>query len=353
MKSRTSQGLISKQYRSPIRFAGVGITIICLTVFADHGAAHPGHEDAPPSTKRPAETPPPGESEVTIEIRQGYRYIEANGLPDHDTGRFPSPGNPNAIEAQSYKLRIPITPKLADEPVPYERQPFGIALNGVLFDPYTAGFWNDDPDSGWRQAADPNRRNLGLDANHGHVQPNGAYHYHGVPVPLVIEEDRMTLIGWAADGFPIYGPYGYKDADSSEGEVVLLESSYQLKEGERPEDAPPGQYDGTYDEDFEFIKGSGDLDELNGRSGPTPEFPMGTYYYVVSHDYPFVPRFFRGVPDPSFDIRGHNGPRNGVRNGQRDGVQDDQRERPGGGSQDDERERPRRNRRVRPGTDAP
>lgn len=353
MKSRTSQGLITKQYRSPIRFAGVGITIICLTVFADHGAAHPGHEDAPPSTKRPAETPPPGESEVTIEIRQGYRYIEANGLPDHDTGRFPSPGNPNAIEAQSYKLRIPITPKLADEPVPYERQPFGIALNGVLFDPYTAGFWNDDPDSGWRQAADPNRRNLGLDANHGHVQPNGAYHYHGVPVPLVTEEDCMTLIGWAADGFPIYGPYGYKDADSSEGEVVLLESSYQLKEGERPEDAPPGQYDGTYDEDFEYIKGSGDLDELNGRTGPTPEFPMGTYYYVVSHDYPFVPRFFRGVPDPSFDIRGHNGPRNGVRNGQRDGVQDDQRERPGGGSQDEERERPRRNRRVRPGTDAP
>lgn len=312
------------QQRSPApkaraAFLGAGLAVICLVSFTSRSLAHPGHEEAPPNAKRPAETPPPGESEVTIELRQGYRYIEANGLPDHDTGRFPGPGNPNAISAQDYQLRVPITPKLADEPVPYERQPFGIALNGVLFDPYTAGFWNDDPESGWRQAADPNKRNLGLDANHGHVQPNGAYHYHGVPVPLVTDTDRMTLIGWAADGFPIYGPYGDKDPDSSDGEIVLLKSSYQLKEGQRPEDAPPGAYDGSYDEDFEYVEGSGDLDEFNGRTGPTPEFPMGTYYYVVSNDYPFVPRLFRGEPDPSFDIRGHNRPRNGVRNGSRNG----------------------------------
>ncbi|MFI4853727.1 MAG: YHYH protein [Phycisphaerales bacterium JB065] len=275
--------------------------------------AHPGHDDAPPNAKRPADVPPPGESTVTIEMRQGYRYIDANGLPDHDTGRFPGPGNPNAIEAQNYQLRVPITPKLSDEAIPYDRQPFGVALNGVLFDPFTAGFWNDDPDSGWREAADPNRRNLGLDANHAHVQPNGAYHYHGVPVPLITDTTRMTLIGWAADGFPIYGPYGYKDADSTEGEIVLLRPSYRLKSGNRPDDGPPGAYDGTYDEDFEYVEGSGDLDECNGRTGPTPEFPYGTYYYVVSNEYPYVPRLFRAEPDPSFDLRGHNGPRNGAR----------------------------------------
>ncbi len=332
-------------YTFPRQLVGVGMILICLAAFADQSVAHPGQDEAPPNAKRPAVVSPPGESTATIEMRQGYRYIEANGLPDHNTGRFPGPGNPNAIVAQDYHLRVPITPKLSDKPIPYERQPFGIAINGVLFDPYTAGFWKDDPNSGWREAADPNRRNLGLDANHAHVQPNGAYHYHGVPVPLVTDKERMTLIGWAADGFPIYGPYGYKDADSTEGEIVLLQSSYQLKEGDRPNDAPPGQFDGTYDEDFEYAEGTGELDEFNGRTGPTPEFPMGTYYYVVSNDYPFVPRFFRGEPDPSFDIRGHNGPRNRPRNGQRDRVRDGARD----GTQDEQR----RNRRVQPDTDTP
>lgn len=291
--------------------------LICLAVFTDRGMAHPDQNEAPPNAKSPADIPPRGESTVTIEMCKGYRYIDANGLPNHNTGRFPGPGNPNAISAQDYHLRVPITPKVNDEPVAYERQPFGIAINGVLFDPFTAGFWKDDPESGWRQAADPNHRNLGLDANHAHVQPNGAYHYHGTPVPLITDKTIMMLVGWAADGFPIYGPYSYKDADRTEGEIVMLQPSYQLKSGDRPNDAPPGEHDGTYDQDFEYVAGSGDLDECNGRTGPTPEFPYGTYYYVVSNDYPFVPRLFRGEPDPSFDIRGHNGPRNGPRGNRR------------------------------------
>ncbi len=358
--------LKNNQHTPPRQLVGVGVVLVCLSALAGPSMAHPGHEEEEqPKVKRAADVPPPGESKVTIEMRQGYRYIEANGLPDHDTGRFPGPGNPNAIEAQDYHLRVPITPKLNDKPIVYERQPFGVAINGVLFDPFTAGFWNDDPESGWREAADPNRRNLGLDANHAHVQPNGSYHYHGVPVPLVTDKTRMTLVGWAADGFPIYGPYGYKDPDSTEGEIVMLKPSYQLKSGDRPEDAPSGEYDGTYDEDFEYIEGSGDLDECNGRTGPTPEFPFGTYYYVASNDYPFVPRLFRGEPDSSFDIRGHNGPRNApqtrprdgqregqpdrTRNGQRQGQRDGQRD----GMGDEPRNGQRRNRRVAPDTDSP
>jgi hypothetical protein len=48
------------------------------------------------------------------------------------------------------------------------------------------------------------------------------------------------------------------------------------------------------------VAGHGDLDEFGGRSGVTPEFPKGTYYYVMTEEYPFIPRKFKGTPDPSF-----------------------------------------------------
>ena len=80
---------------------------------------------------------------------------------------------------------------------------------------------------------------LGLDRNHAHVQPNGAYHYHGLPIGLIerlgATKDTMTLVGWAADGFPIYAVYGYKDADDAKSEVTELKPSYRLKNRQAPE----------------------------------------------------------------------------------------------------------------------
>ena len=69
------------------------------------------------------------------------------------------------------------------------------------------------------------------------------------------------------------------------------------------DDGPGGKYDGTFIQDYEFVKGSGDLDECNGRKGVTPEYPDGTYYYVVTDAFPFIPRFYRGTPDSSFERR--------------------------------------------------
>ena len=72
---------------------------------------------------------------------------------------------------------------------------------------------------------------------------------------------------------------------------------------------PPGRPDGTYSRDYEFAAGSGDLDECNGRTGRTEAFPGGTYYYVVTAQFPFVPRCFAGTPDASFVKQG--GPHRG------------------------------------------
>ena len=113
---------------------------------------------------------------------------------------------------------------------------------------------------------------------------------------------KMVLIGWAADGFPMYGTYGHSDGKNSKSSIKTMKSSYRLKPGTRPSgpNGPGGAYDGSFEQDWSFVKDSGDLDECNGRFGVTPEFPNGTYYYVVSEAYPWIPRKYRGTPDDSF-----------------------------------------------------
>ncbi|WP_309709788.1 YHYH protein [Armatimonas sp.] len=257
-------------------------------------------------------------NEVKIEIRDGFRYITANGIPDHVTGQFPNRGNPNAISPQRYTLKVPVKPTASDENISTNGQDFGIAVNGVPFDPSTAEFWNGNRT--WRYEAMTGvmgaQGGLGVDENLAHVQPTGAYHYHGMPMGLLKKLDwqrKMALVGWAADGYPIYGNYGYSSATSAKSPLKKLKPSYRLKSGARESgDAPGGAYDGSFENDFEFVKGSGDLDPWNGRYGITPEFPEGTYYYVLTDSFPFIPRKFRGQPDASFQRRGPGGPPGGI-----------------------------------------
>ena len=63
---------------------------------------------------------------------------------------------------------------------------------------------------------------------------------------------------------------------------------------------PRRTYDGTFVEDHEHVEGSSDLDEANGRVAVTPEYPDGTYLYVLTDDFPVIPRLFAGTIDPSF-----------------------------------------------------
>ena len=247
----------------------------------------------------------PGPNECKIEVRDGYRYINSNGIPDHPTGQFPNRGNPNTISAQNYHLRVPLAPTPGGGQL--RGYTFGVAINGVVFDPGTAELWNGD--MRWHYEAltgiMASRGSLGVDANFAHVQPNGAYHYHGLPTGLLERlnyRSRMALVGYAADGYPIYGPYGYANANDPTSGLKKLKSSYRLKSGMRPDngDGPGGAYDGSFAQDYEFVSGLGDLDQYNGRTGVTPEYPHGTFYYVLTETWPFVPRIFRGTPDGSF-----------------------------------------------------
>ena len=257
----------------------------------------------------------PGVSQISITNEGGFRLIRANGLPDHLPGQFPNRGNPNGIAAQNYTFRVPLQPKGNEALTPGRGFPFGVALNGVVFDPGAAEWWQMDPRSGWTYDPISGSQKLGIDRHNAHVQPSGAYHYHALPTGLLEKltggKPQVVQVGWAADGFPIYGPWGFADAKSTNSAVKRLKSSYQLRAGVRPS-GPGGKYDGTFVEDFQFVKGAGDLDEANGRVGVTAEFPAGTYHYVLTDEFPFIPRLHKGTADPSFFRKGPpGGPRPG------------------------------------------
>jgi hypothetical protein len=94
---------------------------------------------------------------------------------------------------------------------------------------------------------------------------------------------HSPLIGWAYDGNPIYGPYGYSNGNS--GSVKALKSSYDLKSESQLISENRPSFDlyplGFFIDDYAYT-GNRDLDEHNGRYCITPEFPNGTYAYFCT-----------------------------------------------------------------------
>ena len=286
------------------------ISVLLITAMVPL-AAHEGWQHASSSSNG-------GTSQVEITEQGDTRVITANGIPAHATGAFPNRNNPNAISVQNYQFRVSLNPQPAGRLTPLGMHPFGVGLNGVPFDPGAAEWWNNDRNAGWQYEPMSGVVNLGIDRNNAHVQPTGAYHYHAMPTGLVRNQDHgqgMIMVGYAADGFPIYADKAYDDPNDAGSTLRVMKPSYRVKSGTRPS-GPGGRYDGSFVQDYEYVPGLGDLDEANGRTGVTPEYPDGTYYYVITQDFPFIPRYFVGTPDASFlrggpggqMARGHRGP---------------------------------------------
>lgn len=172
----------------------------------------------------------------------------------------------------------------------------------------------------------------------GHQPGNGQYHHHAHPVCLraQLEDNLVTvntgrtgtvyrekvapwthspILGWALDGYPIYGPYGFSDPNNANSAIKRMKSSFKLRaltqrtslpdwalahHPNTPQMLAANQYGpdvsdafplGRYVEDFDFVSGFGDLDQYNGRMCVTPEFPNGTYAYFVTLDDNGTPAF--------------------------------------------------------------
>lgn len=246
-------------------------------------------------------------------------YVRASGVPSHSVGPFLD-GNPAVPTDRDRTFRIPRAPQPQNgTKTATGLGAIGVMVNGVpLFNAADARSYNNQ--NVWHQNA-VLAEAAGFDAAKGHpapVQgsttnpPSGAYHYHQLPVTLLNQIDpgnsgqkHSALLGYAFDGYPIYGPYGYNNADGTGG-VGRMESSYQLRNMTQrntladgtPVAAGPAIGGSTplgyYLEDFYFASGSGDLDLHNGRFTVTPEYPQGTYAYFATIDaasgsaYPYL-----------------------------------------------------------------
>lgn len=237
------------------------------------------------------------------------RNLTANGLPDHAVGTFPNANNPNAISAQTVTASLHLAPSLSATVTTLGPGTVatGYVLNGVKIDAATAGACTDASvcsmtgnTGNWSiEALGQTSFNFGADSNNAHVQPGGTYHYHGMPEGFVSKLNKgvaMTLIGWAADGFPIYARYGYTLATDATSAIKVIASSYRLKTTIPVNRPSTASYPlGTFKQDYEYVAGLGDLDECNGRTGVTPEFPAGTYHYFATDTYPYLQRCVKGV----------------------------------------------------------
>jgi hypothetical protein len=247
--------------------------------------------------------------------------MTGNGIPDHDVGTFPNSNCPNTISAYAPTASVTLTP--VDTGTATDVQIVGYALNGVKFDPSTAGTCTVAGGSTtcsligntgtWNiEALGQSSFNFGVDDNNAHVQPTGEYHYHGVPTGVLTKFSggamKPTLVGFALDGFPVYARYGYTTAMDSTSAVKVMTGSWQLKS--TPDSGRPSTTTypmGAFTQDYEYVAGSGDLDECNGRTDVTPEFPCGIYHYYITDTYPFIQRCEKGTPNGGSEMGGMDG----------------------------------------------
>ncbi len=185
--------------------------------------------------------------DVSISENPGalQRSVSSNSIPDHRVGDFPNVGNPNEIDEVSVNYDV-VMRVATEDPAKASVNPaqlVGISVGGILFDPNTAEVYNNDRSSGWNYEALTIGASsngslagaigyLGTDCNNAHVQPNGKYHYHGMPEELVsnlleaagnnLADPDMVMVGYAADGYPMYARYGYTNPlDPTSGALAM------------------------------------------------------------------------------------------------------------------------------------
>ena len=234
--------------------------------------------------------------EVTVSASSTEMNVNSNGIPNHNWVSAFGPG-----DIQSHTWSIPLNPTNdttgghvstncpaanGQWECAADRGQVAVAANGVpIFGP-------EEGPGGDAVALDffyftEDRQPIDLGYCGAHAGPTGV-HYHWDAMcqywepesgetmqdydwSLIDSTKHSPIIGWSFDGYPIYGMYTWDD----DGVVKGMKSSYAV---ERTSDGGDQGYNGI--DDWNYVSGLGDLDQCNGRFGPTPEYPQGTYYYV-------------------------------------------------------------------------
>ncbi|MBS1636009.1 MAG: YHYH protein [Bacteroidetes bacterium] len=221
-------------------------------------------------------------------------YVSCTCIPGYAIG--PWSGNPNTPSNQNFVYKITRNPtaNTSGTLTSVGLGHSGVWINGVsIFNVSdaqsynNAGVWNRNAYF-WEGS--------GFDNCLGHPNQTGEYHHHVSPSCLYDINDNThhsPIIGYAFDGYPVYGAYAYTNTNGT-GAIKRMTSSYQTTTTATRTNGPAvsSTYPvGCFIEDYVYTAGSGDLDAHNGRYCVTPEYPGGTYAYFVTLDASLNPQF--------------------------------------------------------------
>lgn len=227
-------------------------------------------------------------------IGSGNIYVQSRGLVNHPITIVTTDVGHNELDVQDASWNIPRINlnSVGSSPTTMPDYAVGVAVNGLpLYNITTVDTWNDEGEWHYNKMSIEGHSPLG----YGHADANGLLHYYNVePILLGLEEwdssEHSPIVGWAFDGLPIYGPYGYKEYDGSgnpinSNEIVNIKSPWILRQGSRTS-GPGGAYTGVFVEDYMIDSSKngqpGYTNQYNLRYGKTPDSPSTPIWFYVS-----------------------------------------------------------------------
>ncbi|MFZ4515331.1 MAG: YHYH protein [Acidimicrobiia bacterium] len=210
---------------------------------------------------------------VQVSCTENELVVESNGMISYPF----VPMTPNPLRAQDFTWKVPRQPALAamSTSIVNRLGTLGFSVTGLPIYGPTEGAMPASEAFG-----DPNYNGI-LDTCKGHTGPGSEYHLHAVEQSNACGFTASPIVGYALDGFPIYGPNGCLDLSCQQ--VVTFQSGYERTGDPKTNVSKAYSYRASSDVKV--------LDECNGRIGPD-----GTYRYYATATFPYTFGCFRGTP---------------------------------------------------------
>lgn len=255
----------------------------------------------------------------SVDVEGDVVTVRSAGISIHNLSPFQSPPVP-VERLRRFEFRIPADPRpAAANPVSVRPDILGVFLNGQpIYNYFEAASYQGQ--NIWRYDMVA-RNDDGVVTVGGSPRPGLEHRIQLGLLSRLIEPSgkHSPILGYAFDGSPVYGPWGFVNHDGSGG-VQRMRSSYRMRSistrtqwpdgteltvGQAGPPVGPEFPLGAFVEDYAFVPGSGDLDRFNGRFSATPEYPEGVYAYFLSVDkrgrlaYPYlIGAEYRGQVSP-------------------------------------------------------
>lgn len=229
-------------------FSALSIAALALIAATSGASAHDDHCTAVTQSVADAGF----DGRVTVTCTDSHAILQSDTYPDHDKMTGIVGTNEQVPVPADYAAPVILAPTLGTTPLTRDAA-LGVAVNGVPIYDYTGGGEMSEADLAHHQAQHDTLQTKQLDVCGGHAGRGDDYHYHVKPTCMIDEMANAgddAIIGWAFDGFPIYGD------NNPDGSVIA----------------------------------AGDLDVCNGQTDAT----FG-YRYHTSADAPYIVQCLMGV----------------------------------------------------------